>query len=282
MLKPPNSPSSGGNSGGSTPPVIINEKKIALCCGINDYPGTGNDLNGCVNDATEWNSLLRNTYGFKTTLLRNSEVTSSAVASALKDMIGKAGEGWHVVWTYSGHGSNVPDTDGDEPDGRDECICLYDRFFIDDEIRAILKNLNPLAKFTFISDSCHSGTVTRQFLSTLNLDAEYAKPRFIPPVDNPNDAVAPTSMGRIMVAEESMNEVLVSGCLPTEYSYDANMNGKYMGAMSYYATNILKKTPNITYSQFYTELRKQLPSNRYPQTPQLEGKQENKDKLMFS
>ena len=26
----------------------------ALCIGINDYPGTDNDLSGCVNDAQDW------------------------------------------------------------------------------------------------------------------------------------------------------------------------------------------------------------------------------------
>ena len=28
--------------------------KKALCIGINDYPGTGMDLRGCVNDADDW------------------------------------------------------------------------------------------------------------------------------------------------------------------------------------------------------------------------------------
>ncbi len=28
--------------------------KKALCIGINDYPGTQNDLSGCVNDANDW------------------------------------------------------------------------------------------------------------------------------------------------------------------------------------------------------------------------------------
>ena len=32
--------------------------KKALCIGINDYPGTQNDLNGCVNDARDWAAAL--------------------------------------------------------------------------------------------------------------------------------------------------------------------------------------------------------------------------------
>ncbi|MGE5839594.1 MAG: caspase family protein, partial [Deltaproteobacteria bacterium] len=33
--------------------------KRALCIGINDYPGTGSDLAGCVNDANDWAVLLK-------------------------------------------------------------------------------------------------------------------------------------------------------------------------------------------------------------------------------
>ena len=32
--------------------------KRALCMGINNYPGTGMDLQGCVNDATDWAAEL--------------------------------------------------------------------------------------------------------------------------------------------------------------------------------------------------------------------------------
>jgi hypothetical protein len=32
--------------------------KRALCIGINNYPGTHMDLNGCVNDANDWAAEL--------------------------------------------------------------------------------------------------------------------------------------------------------------------------------------------------------------------------------
>ena len=31
--------------------IITSSNKKAACWGINDYPGTKNDLNGCVNDS---------------------------------------------------------------------------------------------------------------------------------------------------------------------------------------------------------------------------------------
>jgi len=260
----------------------LSGNKIAICCGINNYPGTQNDLNGCVNDAIEWHTLLTSKYGFKARLLKDGQVTWDNVVNGLKELVSKSGEGVHCVFTYSGHGSNVPSTDSDEADSRDECICLYDKWLIDDDIRMILSAINPNGRFTFISDSCHSATVTREFLSTLNEGSPYAKPRYLAAPSNVKGLVKRVRKTKEMFAEEGMKEVLISGCLATEYSYDANMNGKYMGAMSYYATNILKSTPKLTYNDFYSKLSKQLPSSRYPQSPCLEGKEVNKKQLMFT
>lgn len=78
-----------------------------------------------------------------------------------------------------------------------------------------------------------------------------------------------------------MNEVLLSGCSPTEYSYDAKINGRYNGAMTWNSIQILKSNPVITFSDFHVKLRKNLPSSNWPQTPQLEGRQENKNRQMF-
>jgi hypothetical protein len=50
----------------------------AFCVGINDYSGDGNDLNGCVNDANDWASLLVERFDFPRSEVRvitDSEAT---------------------------------------------------------------------------------------------------------------------------------------------------------------------------------------------------------------
>ncbi len=268
------------------PPVTItvpSENKIALCCGLNDYSGTNNDLKGCVNDAIEWSDILKSIFGFNATLLTNNSVTWKNVTNWLKEAVAKSNENTHIVWTNSGHGSHVADKDNDEDvDSRDECLCLYDKFLIDDEIRDILKGLHPLAKFTFISDSCHSGSVSRAFMATLATEMSYAKPRYLPPKDETEASMRVLNSARVFYPEEGMKEILLTGCKSNEYSYDAYFNGKYMGAMTYYATKIIRNNPKITWTQLHAALNKYLPSSNYPQNPMLEGKQENKDQLIFS
>ena len=46
--------------------------KTALCIGINNYPGTHMDLQGCINDAQDWAAELA-TRGFTVTQLIDSK-----------------------------------------------------------------------------------------------------------------------------------------------------------------------------------------------------------------
>jgi hypothetical protein len=260
--------------------------KKALCMGINNYPDPENRLAGCVNDANDWAAYLRDVQGFSIQMLIDSQATSYKFKEIAGNYFTSSKAGEKYVITYSGHGSNVPDEDGDEEDGRDECICLYDRFFIDDEIRKLFKLLNPEASLTLISDSCHSGTVTRAFLSAIGDAEERLRPRYMPPKDD-NEAfeIKPSGVrsgARVFYPESGMNHILISGCLSTEYSYDARINGRNNGAMTAFALQVLKNNSNLTYAQFYTELKKLLPSQRYPQTPQLEGSDTNKNKIVFT
>ena len=272
------------DSSNTTPTAIVTptSAKKALCVGINDYPGTQNDLSGCVNDCEEWGRLLVEKFGFgSVTKLINSQATIAAVKEALTNLISSSQAGDVLAITYSGHGSTVIDYNGDEPTGRDQTLYLYDGNLIDDEIRSILSKLPDGVNITIICDSCHSGTVTRAMLTSRLKICGAPKPRYMPPKDAKEASLAASLpvRKRVFYTENDMKEVLLSGCDSPEYSYDASFD-KPMGAFSYYATRILWKEQNLTYEQFHNKLRKSLPNRQYPQTPQCEGA--NKTKLMFA
>jgi metacaspase-1 len=256
------------------------QHKKALCVGINDYPGTNNDLRGCVNDARMWAELLSSTYQYNIQTLFDKRATVKSFLDIIGNYINNSQSGDYIVITFSGHGTQVPDKSGDEENGLDEAFCLYDGLVIDDDIRYMLKSLNKEANLTVISDCCHSGTITRSFLSAMNQENIYHRPRYMPPTDA-NLTRSISIPDKIFKPESDMQEILLSGCLPHEYSYDAFMGGMFRGAMSYYAIETLKKTPNISYNKLHQEISKNLPSSRYPQTPQLEGNDENKNKNVF-
>jgi len=256
-------------------------RKQALCVGINNYPGYG-DLKGCINDAKGWKKILKHTFHFAVIILLDSKVTFNNVTKELKKMVKESIKGDHLVFTYSGHGTTTPDRNGDEADGKDEALCLYNGLLVDDVIRKILNELPKGVKFTFISDSCHSGSVTRSFMSAVNSENP-SIPKYMPPEDEVGVValeMLPVKKA-VFVPQENMQEILLSGCKSNEYSYDAYFDGKNIGAFSHYSLLILKDNPKITYKDFHKKLREKLPSDRNPQSPQLEGSEANKNSLMF-
>lgn len=268
--------------------AILKNNKRALCIAINNYPGTSNDLRGCVNDAMLWEDLLTTQYGFITVgRLIDSYATRKNVKNAMGDLIRSSIAGDILVITFSGHGTSVLNPNTHEKNGRDEALCLYDGLLIDKDIRNIMDVIPEGVKTTIIIDSCFSGTMTRLDAMTNDDNPEHwIYPRYMPP--DSKDIVDVMNAERVREIfrsdkkEEDMLEILITGSNDAEYSYDAFFGGKYYGAMSYHANQILRKYPNITYADFHEKLRKILPSSKFPQHPQLEGRQINKQSLMFN
>ena len=86
---------------------------------------------------------------------------------------------------------------------------------------------------------------------------------------------------RFLLPESGMPELLITGCSDSEYSYDAEIDGRYNGAMSAMAIRVIQENPGLTYQEFYARLRTHLPTPEYPQTPQLEGMDVHKNTLLF-
>jgi len=264
--------------------------KKALCIGINNYPGTHMDLQGCVNDAQDWSAALTER-GYKTTLLLDDQATKAAMVDAMSKLIASGAKGDSLIITYSGHGTYQPDTDGDEVDGLDEALCPYDlqtggSALIDDEIKIIFAARKPGVRLLLIADSCHSGTVTRAAKAESDADT---RPRFMPmgnwlPASQlpknlagktAQTIVAPSGTSPLNSGlDKQVGDLLLAGCKegPNNYSYDAKIKGRYNGAFTYYALKSLKALkPEATYADWYKAILKSLPSASYPQIPQLVG-----------
>jgi len=145
----------------------------ALLVGCN-YPGTPNALPSPVLDATNMRDFLIDIMGFPAEeilmLVDDGEEATEEnfpskenIEAYLSQVVQGAQAGDSVVFYFSGHGTQVPSDDDEEPDGADEAICASDDTEItDDDLRAILSQLPEGVKFTMISDSCHSGTLLDQ------------------------------------------------------------------------------------------------------------------------
>ena len=97
----------------------------------------------------------------KPTVLLTRKATRAAMLAALRAAAKTLASGDFFFLTYSGHGGQVPDVNGDEDDKKDETWCLYDGQLIDDELYFELGQFKAGVRILVLSDSCHSGTVTR-------------------------------------------------------------------------------------------------------------------------
>lgn len=141
------------------------KKSYALHIGLNavDPAGYGNwdgKLNGCENDADTYKNIATGRF----TKIRTLKTRSATVGNVATHILHAAKELQKddiLLVTYAGHGGQVPDASGDEVDSRDETWCLFDRQLPDDELYRMWRYFSPGVRILVLSDSCHSGTVTR-------------------------------------------------------------------------------------------------------------------------
>jgi len=150
------------------------QARYAVFVGINDYvpfeDEPGGDLLGAERDAREVREVLEERWALdpaNALILLGRSATKEAVRDALTVWLaGRAEPGDLAIFYFAGHGSQVYDLDGDEPDGLDETIAPADVLptssandIRDDELRAWLGAIG--ADVVVILDSCHSGTASR-------------------------------------------------------------------------------------------------------------------------
>jgi hypothetical protein len=279
--------------------------KKAFCVGINHYPIADADLKGCLNDADGWAGLLVDHYDFASgdvTMLTDDQATKANIVDGVKALLAGASSGDVLVFTNSSHGSYIRDENDDELDQYDEVICPYDiqeNVLVDDEIRALLADVANDVHVTVISDSCYSGSVTRFLLSDIVPGlgaADERRIRFLNPLyfreaagrERSAFPILPDALGAVpnrveRYPQSSMTHVLVSGCSDSEVSYDANIGGSFHGAMSFFAQKAIADAGYaLSYDDLGVQLNSLLEQARYPQHPQVEGRDENRMRQIFT
>lgn len=145
--------------------TIIMAKGYSLIIGLNEvdpkhYAGWEGKLDQPENDATAICKLAE-TAGFKTKCFLTVQATRERINQEMQAAADQLQPNDIFFIYYSGHGGQVPDLDGDEEDGMDETWCLYNGQLIDDEIHYLLTTFKPGVRILVLSDSCHSGTITK-------------------------------------------------------------------------------------------------------------------------
>jgi hypothetical protein len=272
-----------------------NAKALSLHIGLNGvsgaaYGGWDGPLAACEFDANDMAALAKK-QGMTSTLLLTKKATRAATLAAMRGAAKALASGDLFFLTYSGHGGQVPDVTGEEADKKDETWCLYDGQLIDDELYFELSRFKAGVRILVLSDSCHSGTVTREAAMPL-ATIPTQRPKLMPeavamrtyrdhqafydklqrdvaaaagkPVVDPDTAIAQVAAsGRLsgIVAKFDPVVILVSGCQDNQTSMDGEHNGAF--------TEQLLKVWNQggfqgNYANFHARIRARMPATQSP------------------
>ena len=251
------------------PAALQAAEKRALLIGINDYlandpgaqPPVGDtwvpeDLNGALNDIALMRQVLKSRYGFADKNIRtleNSAATRTAMLAALEDFVAQTRPGDIVYIHFSGHGSQVPDTDGDEEDGLDETILSHDARtgnvpdITDDELGRLLAGLRTPNSLVVL-DSCHSGTATR--------GSSALKARSVPQDRREDLYVSSGDTG----SDETGNYLLMTGAADYQSALDGPIDeGRYYGLFTLsLGRTIGRMPPGASAQVLHQETRREM------------------------
>ncbi len=214
-------------------------KALSLHIGLNfvdprHYDGWNGELAACEFDAKDMTAIAK-ARGFTPQTLLRGKATAKAVITAIGAAATKLRAGDIFLVSYAGHGGQVPDVNGDEGkfgdarDRMDETWCLFDRELIDDELAALWAKFAKGVRILVISDSCHSGSVTRaarrpagrfRGMPSRQADLVYRKNQGL------YDAIQNSLTGAEQ-AKIAATVILISGCMDNQLSRDGDHNGLF-------------------------------------------------------
>lgn len=265
--------------------------KRALLVGINTYPTA--PLRGCVNDVMAMQDILKNVYSFKDiTVITDDNATTAAIRQGLSDLVSDLHPGDVVYFHYSGHGSQVYDSKYDddfEVDGLDEIICPVDldwrtKMITDDELKAIFDTVPSGVNLSVTLDCCNSGGALdqdNQYQALGEATKSIEDGRYLPP---PPEELVEEIAGiigfkpRALSRNVNATSLLITGCQAHQTSADAYIEGKYMGACTYYLIKNIKANPSTNYKALVDIMNNDLATQGYTQRPELNGPESLFDK----
>lgn len=138
-------------------------------------------LNSARNDVDTLLSFFENSKtDWEITSLNDSYADYSNVTATLDNFEKNIEKGSILIIYFSGYGEYIDDINGDESDGHDETLHLYDRKISDDDISYYLdkisRKMGPEGEIVLIVDACFSGTMEKGISPGLSRGFSSIKP----------------------------------------------------------------------------------------------------------
>ena len=210
---------------------------FALVVGVDAYPYEVS-LDGAVKDAKDVEASLRRAGIDQIAAFFDAAARKDDIRAAWSGFVARAAKGDTIIFTYAGHGAQMPElVAGDEADGLDEFLQLpgFDRsraaetdheIVVDNELNAWFSEAEAKGvQVLFVSDSCHSGGMSRSFSGKTRL-AHAVTVKLPPPSE---EAVS----GAAVKEAQFRTVTVLAASLESQPSPEVIINGEPRGALSW-------------------------------------------------
>lgn len=231
-------------------------KYEAVAVGIN-YAGTSNALSGCINDAMNWGKFWTK-MGVPCDVITDDVNPDKTTVQGLIQILDDGARRSYIhnlefMWfSFSCHGMQVRDRNGDEKDHKDEAMVGSDMLPVtDDIIQVAMSHFNPKTLVVFHFDCCHSKTLGDFLFS-------WTRPYKKPVVEN-------------IHCQIKAKIISISGCIDSGTSADAyNIHGdkKYSGASSTFLMDLIPQHKTNIF-ELVDALEKALTQAGFKQKPKI-------------
>lgn len=277
----------------------------ALCVGVERFADPGiKPQPGAAHDARTTALVLVRQYGFAPESVRvliDAQATQRAFLDGLAWLSDGAGAGDVRVLQVSAQASHVPDLDGDEDDGDDEVLVLYDHDWssplTDDRLAQHLARFAPGVQLAALWDTSYAGTLQdlrsaayrpRSVARPVETP-EWVEPAEVRYLDPPHraeaaqrkrapqrggsrggrraaeDAPAPPEAHRVVVPAVSL-----AACADDETAATARFGGLRAGAFTWCLHDVLRKTSgDLTWAALHRQTAARMKALGFRQTPKL-------------
>lgn len=257
----------------------------ALIVGVGKYKNPDNNLPGIQLDVDMAQQLAQRLgIASKNILfLRDEAATIQGMRNSLKWLTEDVGNTDRVMIYVSSHGSYVPDKNGDEKDGVDETLYMYDGHFIDDEFYSALRKI-PSTNVVVFVDACHSGTGTRALKpNAYNLTG--GKVKAVPGLGSkaPADKSAPTYNAASAKDSSGQDNYIAMGAAQDDQQSMATDHGSlFTLALLESLENARNKNRNASWNEVFANTKQRVLATKAGFYPNLDGNTQLANSAIFN
>ncbi|MBM7845940.1 caspase family protein [Herpetosiphon giganteus] len=273
----------------------------ALLVGIDEYAAPQiRSLHGCVNDISSFENFLYErvagtSYHLDVLPLTNEQATYKGIINGFRSHLSKANATDVALFYYCGHGSQEPAPEifwHLEPDRLNETLVCYDSRtpnhydLSDKELGKLIAEVAAKdPHIVVILDSCHSGTATRDDVtSTVSIRRAITDQR-----ERPLDTYTTFTAAELdtftastgtseqnWVALPAGKHIVLSACYDSETAKELSIDGQSRGIFSYALLKTLRQSGHsLTYRDLFKKVEMLVKNRVQNQTPQVEATASN-------